>query len=154
MLKRMQQEFQARPQVAKVALNLKTDAALLGNEQDLHSVFYNLINNALRFTPATGRVDITWRLEDGGAVFEVLDTGSGIPKEHIPRITERFYRVDPGRSRATGGTGLGLAIVKHALQRHGAQLEIESEMGVGSTFSCHFPTTRVANRSQSERAAI
>jgi two-component system phosphate regulon sensor histidine kinase PhoR len=80
--------------------------------------------------------------EDGGH-FSVTDTGIGIPPEHIPRLTERFYRVDQGRSRATGGSGLGLAIVKHVLQRHGAELEVRSATGKGSTFSCHFPPQRV-----------
>jgi two-component system phosphate regulon sensor histidine kinase PhoR len=80
--------------------------------------------------------------EDGGH-FSVTDTGIGIPPEHIPRLTERFYRVDQGRSRATGGSGLGLAIVKHVLQRHGAELEVRSALGKGSTFSCHFPPQRV-----------
>src|SRR5690606_13186616 len=110
--------------------------------------------NAVRFTPPTGKVRIVWRAEGDEAVFAVADTGIGIPEEQIPRITERFYRVDPGRSRATGGTGLGLAIVKHALQRHEAQLEIESEVGVGSTFSCRFPAHRLARRGGAARAAL
>jgi two-component system, OmpR family, phosphate regulon sensor histidine kinase PhoR len=84
-----------------------------------------------------------WWTDKAGAHFSVTDTGIGIAREHIPRLTERFYRVDAGRSRATGGSGLGLAIVKHVLQRHGAQLSIESEEGLGSCFSCHFPTQRV-----------
>jgi two-component system phosphate regulon sensor histidine kinase PhoR len=107
----------------------------------------------MRFTPPTGTVDVHWRLENGGPVFEVIDTGIGIPEEQIPRITERFYRVDPGRSRASGGTGLGLAIVKHALQRHGATLEISSREGEGSRFSCHFPAARVTMRANSAKAA-
>jgi two-component system phosphate regulon sensor histidine kinase PhoR len=154
MLKRMQQEFAAREPALTVALDLQTDMALLGSEQDLHSVFHNLVSNAVRFTPAGGRVAIVWRAEDSGAAFEVIDTGVGIAAEHLPRITERFYRVDPGRSRATGGTGLGLAIVKHALQRHNATLGIQSQEGVGSTFSCHFPASRIANRGGAARAAV
>jgi two-component system phosphate regulon sensor histidine kinase PhoR len=148
----------------RLTLRLETDAALLGSESELHSIFFNLINNAMRFTPATGSVEVVWRLEadgaeagagsgaDADAVFEVVDTGIGIPQEQIPRITERFYRVDPGRSRATGGTGLGLAIVKHALQRHGATLSIQSREGEGSTFSCRFPAARVVSRSGASAA--
>ena len=97
---------------------------------------------------------VCWRAEDGGAVFEVVDTGIGIPEEQIPRVTERFYRVDPGRSRASGGTGLGLAIVKHALQRHDAQLTIVSREGEGSTFSCLFPKERVVFRSDAKQAVL
>ena len=116
----------ARP---TVRLELETDAALLGKESELHSIFYNLVNNAVRFTPPSGSVKVVWRAADGGAVFEVVDTGIGIAEEQIPRITERFYRVDPGRSRASGGTGLGLAIVKHALQRHEGQLDDRQPRG-------------------------
>lgn len=139
------QEFQGRAGPA-VELRLETDTALLGKESELHSIFYNLVNNAVRFTPPTGKVSIVWRADGAGAVLDVIDTGIGIPKEQIPRVTERFYRVDPGRSRATGGTGLGLAIVKHALQRHEGKLTIASREGEGSTFSCHFPPDRVASR--------
>jgi two-component system phosphate regulon sensor histidine kinase PhoR len=138
-------EFQDRSGLA-VELVLQTDAALLGKESELHSIFYNLVNNAVRFTPSGGTVRVVWRTEGAGAVLEVADTGIGIPEEQIPRVTERFYRVDPGRSRATGGTGLGLAIVKHALQRHEGKLTIRSREGEGSTFSCHFPPERVVLR--------
>ncbi len=146
MLKLIVNEFPADGKRARLTLRLETDAALLGSESELHSVFYNLVSNAMRFTPSAGSVEVSWRPEDGGAVFEVVDTGVGIAEDQIPRITERFYRVDPGRSRAAGGTGLGLAIVKHALQRHGATLSIESREGEGSTFRCHFPSARVARR--------
>src|SRR5690606_29003534 len=112
----------------------------------LHSVLYNLIHNAVRFTPPPGRIDVTWRADGDGAAAVVADTGIGIPSDQVSRVTERFYRVDPGRSRATGGTGLGLAIVKHALQRHGGSLEIESREGEGSTFTCRFPASRIARR--------
>lgn len=139
-------EFETRKKRPKLKLHLETDSALLGSESELHSVFYNLINNAVRFTPETGIVDIYWRADGDQAVFDVVDTGIGIPAELIPRLTERFYRVDTTRSRATGGTGLGLAIVKHALQRHGGQLEIESVEGEGSRFSCRFDPSRVAVR--------
>jgi two-component system phosphate regulon sensor histidine kinase PhoR len=154
MLRAMLKEFEATPNGPDLTLKLETDAALLGHEQELHSVFYNLISNAVRFTPRPGRVEIVWRRAGEGAVFEVIDTGIGIPAEQIPRITERFYRVDTGRSRATGGTGLGLAIVKHALQRHGAALEIESREGQGSRFACRFPVERVALRGSAERAVV
>jgi two-component system phosphate regulon sensor histidine kinase PhoR len=138
-------EFQGRAGPA-IELELQTDAALLGKESELHSIFYNLVNNAVRFTPAMGTVHVLWKTEGAGAVFEVVDTGIGIPEEQIPRVTERFYRVDPGRSRAMGGTGLGLAIVKHALQRHEGKLTIRSREGEGSTFSCNFPPERVVLR--------
>jgi two-component system phosphate regulon sensor histidine kinase PhoR len=153
MLKPIVQEFQGRggPSVELVP---ETDAALLGKESELHSIFYNLVNNAVRFTPPTGSVQVRWRAVDGAAVFEVIDTGIGIPEEQIPRVTERFYRVDPGRSRASGGTGLGLAIVKHALQRHEGELSIVSREGKGSTFSCRFPRERVVFRSDAVSAVL
>jgi two-component system phosphate regulon sensor histidine kinase PhoR len=112
----------------------------------VHSIFHNLISNAVRFTPESGSVDTYWRADGEAAVCDVVDTGIGVPAELIPRLTERFYRVDTGRSRATGGTGLGLAIVKHALQRHGGRLEIESSQGKGSRFSCRFDPNRVVFR--------
>lgn len=147
-------EFRARAGGPTVELALETDAALLGKESELHSVFYNLVNNAVRFTPAGGSVRVSWRAEPSGAVFAVADTGIGIPEEQIPRVTERFYRVDPGRSRATGGTGLGLAIVKHALQRHEGELTIRSREGEGSTFSCRFPQERVVLRGGAAQAVL
>jgi len=153
MLKPIVAEFQGRPGPT-VQLALETDAALLGKESELHSIFYNLVHNAARFTPAGGSVRVIWRVDDSSAVFEVIDTGIGIPEEQIPRVTERFYRVDPGRSRATGGTGLGLAIVKHALQRHEAQLRIRSREGEGSTFSCTFPRERVVFRGTAAQAVL
>ena len=134
-------------------MTLATDAAVLGNESELHSIFYNLVHNAVRFTPA-GKVEIVWRGDDDGAVFEVIDTGIGIAEEQIPRITERFYRVDAGRSRASGGTGLGLAIVKHALQRHNGMLSIASREGTGSTFTCKFPAARVVFRGGAAQAVL
>jgi two-component system phosphate regulon sensor histidine kinase PhoR len=145
---------QGRREGPAVTLHLESDAALLGNETELHSIFYNLINNAIRFTPAGGRVDVRWQADEGGASFAVADTGIGIPEEQLPRITERFYRVDPGRSRATGGTGLGLAIVKHAVQRHNGVLHIESREGEGSTFSCRFSPERVAFRGGAAEAVV
>ena len=100
--------------------------------------------NAVRYTPAGGTVRISWKATPQGAEFAVEDTGIGIDARHIPRLTERFYRVDRGRSRDAGGTGLGLAIVKHSLNRHQAQLEITSTPGVGSRFAARFPAARVA----------
>jgi two-component system phosphate regulon sensor histidine kinase PhoR len=129
---------------ATIALHLESTASLLGASRELHSVFANLISNAVKYTPSSGRVDIRWWADDSGAHFSVADTGTGIAPEHIPRLTERFYRVDQSRHRSTGGAGLGLAIVKHALTRHGATLEVTSEEMRGSVFTCHFPTRRLA----------
>jgi two-component system phosphate regulon sensor histidine kinase PhoR len=119
---------------------------MLGAESELHSIFYNLIGNAIKYTPAGGNVLARWWTDENGGHFSVADTGVGIAAEHLPRLTERFYRVDPGRARTSGGSGLGLSIVKHALQRHGGTLDIVSEQGKGSTFTCHFPETRLALR--------
>jgi two-component system, OmpR family, phosphate regulon sensor histidine kinase PhoR len=116
---------------------------LLGDEAQIHSAFANLADNAAKYTPAGGTINMRWWSDAAGGHFAVRDTGIGISPEHIPRLTERFYRVDPGRSRATGGSGLGLAIVKHVLQRHGGTLEITSAEGQGSTFTCHFPPDRL-----------
>lgn len=109
----------------------------------VHSAFWNLVDNALKYSPPGGRIELEWWTDARGGHFSVTDSGPGIPAEHLPRLTERFYRVDPGRARATGGSGLGLAIVRHVLQRHGAELEIRSAEGKGSTFSCHFPPERL-----------
>ncbi len=119
-------------------------AALLGSAKELRSAFDNLASNAVRYTPEGGRIRLSWRvLADGSGVFSVEDNGIGIEAQHVPRLTERFYRVNRGRSRAGGGTGLGLAIVKHVLTRHQAALEVVSEPGRGSTFSVRFPARRV-----------
>jgi two-component system phosphate regulon sensor histidine kinase PhoR len=117
---------------------------LLGSARELRSAFANLAGNAVRYTPDGGEIVLRWSAEapDGGR-FSVRDSGIGIAREHLPRLTERFYRVDRGRSREAGGTGLGLAIVKHVLERHQAVLQIESEQGHGSTFSAVFPPHRV-----------
>lgn len=123
------------------------DADLSGATDYLHSAFSNLVSNAVRYTAVGGRIEISWTPTDAhGALFAVSDTGFGIPAEHLPRITERFYRVSTSRSRESGGTGLGLSIVKHVLQLHQAWLQIESEMGVGSTFSCVFEHQRLLVR--------
>ncbi len=118
-------------------------SVLRGNRKELHSAFGNLVSNAIRYTPPGGEIELTWSLSEGSGVFAVRDSGAGIAAEHLPRLTERFYRVDRGRSRETGGTGLGLAIVKHILLRHQARLEIESQLGAGSTFRAIFPAARL-----------
>jgi two-component system phosphate regulon sensor histidine kinase PhoR len=147
MLALIRKDALARPEhPAVVELHLDSDALLLGSESELHSIYSNLVSNAVKYTPASGRVDIRWWTDEQGGHVEVRDTGIGIPAEHLPRLTERFYRVDAGRSRKMGGSGLGLAIVKHALQRHGGRLDVRSVEGQGSTFSCHFPRERVASR--------
>jgi two-component system phosphate regulon sensor histidine kinase PhoR len=124
-------------------LSIAPDVQLTGEESQIHSAFRNLIDNAMNYTPPDGQVGVRWWADETGGHFSVSDTGIGIPAEHIPRLTERFYRVDAGRSRATGGSGLGLAIVKHVLQRHGASLRIESTLGRGSVFTCDFPPARL-----------
>ncbi|WP_096662693.1 phosphate regulon sensor histidine kinase PhoR [Polaromonas sp. AET17H-212] len=117
---------------------------LAGVQNELLSAMSNLVTNAVRYTPPSGLIKVSWRLlDDGRGEFQVQDTGPGIAAEHLPRLTERFYRVDRSRSRETGGTGLGLAIVKHVTQRHGAELRIESQPGQGSRFSIVFPAARV-----------
>ena len=117
---------------------------LYGAEKELYSAFSNLVTNAVLYTPEGGEITVRWFRDEHGAHFEVQDTGQGIAPQHIPRLTERFYRVDVGRSRESGGTGLGLAIVKHVLNRHGATLRISSAINRGSTFSCDFPAEAVA----------
>ena len=129
-----------------VKLQLESNALLRGVESELHSIASNLISNAVKYTAADGEIELRWWTDAAGAHLSVRDTGLGIAAEHIPRLTERFYRVDPGRARTMGGSGLGLAIVKHALQRHDGTLQIESKEGVGSTFLCHFPLDRVIAR--------
>ena len=119
-------------------------ASLLGSQRELHSALGNLASNAVRYTPDGGEIHIRWQRTAEGAEFSVRDTGIGIDAQHLPRLTERFYRVDRGRSRETGGTGLGLAIVKHVLTRHEASLSIESEQGRGSRFAAQFPARRIA----------
>src|SRR5262245_14323579 len=131
----------------RLEVDIDYGCALRGNETELHSVASNLISNAVKYTPAHGTITVRWGRAHGGAVLVVQDTGIGIAPEHLPRLTERFYRVDRARAREKGGSGLGLSIVKHALQRHGGRLEIESEEGLGSTFTAHFPARRVLARS-------
>ena len=127
-----------------VTLDIVDPAVLIGSRDELGSAFGNLVSNAIRYTPDGGTMKLRWLVaEDGRGVFGVTDTGIGIAPEHVPRLTQRFYRVDRGRSRETGGTGLGLAIVKHVLLRHQAELDVVSELGVGSTFSVLLPARRV-----------
>jgi len=126
-----------------VILELESTAGLFGSAHELESAFTNLLVNGMKYTLAEGTVRMRWWVDAEGAYFSVIDSGIGIPAEHIPRLTERFYRVDAGRSRGQGGSGLGLAIVKHALQRHGGWLDVQSTEGKGSTFTCHFPQQRI-----------
>ncbi len=123
-------------------LELASSCALLGNADELRSAFGNLISNAIRYTPQGGEILVSWHEQGEQPVFSVQDSGIGVSPQHIPRLTERFYRVDHSRSRETGGTGLGLAIVKHIVNRHKARLEIASEEGKGSTFSIVFSASR------------
>ncbi|MGD9107548.1 MAG: phosphate regulon sensor histidine kinase PhoR [Gammaproteobacteria bacterium] len=123
-------------------LSIDPKIIIQGDEKELCSMISNLIFNAVKYTPANEHIFIDWYQDLNYAYLKIRDTGIGIAKKHIPRITERFYRVDKARSRASGGTGLGLAIVKHVLNRHNAQLEIQSELGKGSTFICVFPLTQ------------
>ncbi len=129
-------------------ITLDSDQSLWmsGSEKELSSVISNLLFNAVHYTPEKGRIDVRWFNKDDKVIFEVKDDGIGISPANLNRLTERFYRVDAGRSREAGGTGLGLAIVKHVLDRHGAKLEIDSSPGVGSTFRCVFPETLAVHR--------
>jgi len=126
-----------------VLAEVESSACLDGDYQELRTAFSNLVTNAIRHTPPRSEVRVRWFSHGDGACFSVTDSGAGIAARHLPRLTERFYRVDPSRSRDTGGSGLGLAIVKHILDRHDAKLEISSEVGGGSTFTCCFPPARV-----------
>lgn len=135
-----------------IQLNVDKTLDIKGSREELLSAFTNLVSNAVRYTPEGGDVTINWQLANKQAVFSVQDSGIGIEDQHIARLTERFYRVDHGRSRDTGGTGLGLAIVKHILNRHKATLEIQSTIGEGSTFSIVFPQSRTVI-DQSKEAA-
>jgi two-component system, OmpR family, phosphate regulon sensor histidine kinase PhoR len=134
--------------------NVQGSDELAGNESEWTSAIANLVSNAVRYTPAGGTIAVQWtRRSDGNAEIEVKDTGPGIAREHIGRLTERFYRVDGSRSRDTGGTGLGLSIVKHVVQRHGGELDIQSELGRGSTFRIVVPAARVRPFASAQPAA-
>ena len=155
LLSMLRKDVLARPiHPRDVRVRVESDAQLLGDEPEIHSAFSNLVDNAAKYTPPEGSIEMRWWVDDDGGHFSVTDTGIGIPPEHIPRLTERFYRVDSGRSRASGGSGLGLAIVKHVLQRHGAELEIHSTLGSGSAFLCNFPVHRLQREPAVSTAAV
>jgi two-component system, OmpR family, phosphate regulon sensor histidine kinase PhoR len=144
LLHQLQKDAQALSQGQHtVTLHMETEVNIRGSYNELLSALSNLTSNAVRYTPAQGRIDIYWQIRGEDAVFSVQDTGIGIEPHHLPRLTERFYRVDSGRSRDTGGTGLGLSIVKHILHHHQASLQVESEPGQGSRFQIVFPAQRV-----------
>jgi two-component system phosphate regulon sensor histidine kinase PhoR len=131
-------------QFKNLNFNIQENLQFAGSQSELLSAMCNLANNAVRYTPLDGEIWVSLHISDRGeAVFTVRDTGSGIASEHLPRLTERFYRVDTSRSRESGGTGLGLAIVKHVVQRHGGELQISSTLGKGSTFAFTLPAHRV-----------
>lgn len=141
LLTTLQREAEALSQGQhKIKLDISSNYDLKGSSKELHSAFSNLVSNAVRYTPMGGCITIRWNSDESTAIFSVSDTGQGIAPEYIPRITERFYRVSTSRSRGSGGTGLGLSIVKHVLMLHQAKLEIESKVGIGSTFLCRFGT--------------
>tara|TARA_R100001244_G_scaffold19684_1_gene20269 strand:- start:29504 stop:30829 length:1326 start_codon:yes stop_codon:yes gene_type:complete len=132
----------------RIHLEADPHLKLKGSETELRSAFSNLVFNAVKYTPDAGEIHIRWWGDEHGAHLTVQDTGLGIEAKHLPRLTERFYRVDSSRASNTGGTGLGLAIVKHVLLRHRARLDIASSLGQGSTFTCHFPSIQVVRRGQ------
>jgi len=134
----------------EVTVRIESTDWLLGVETEVHSIVSNLLSNAVKYTPVEGQIEMRWWTDHDGGHLSVRDTGVGIAPEHLPRLTERFYRVDSGRSREMGGSGLGLAIVKHALQRHDATLSMQSIEGRGSTFTCDFPLHRLVSRANVE----
>jgi two-component system phosphate regulon sensor histidine kinase PhoR len=154
MLERLQRDALASLDGPRqVLLEIESPDGLYGAAHEIESAFTNLLVNGLKYTQTEGTVRMRWWSNEEGAHFSVIDTGIGIPAEHIPRITERFYRVDAGRSRGQGGSGLGLAIVKHALQRHSGWLDVQSVERKGSTFTCHFPPQRIWKLSVREAAS-
>ena len=148
MLATLRREAEALSQgLHRISVHDGAQVDLWGSNQELHSAFSNLVSNAVRYTPSGGEIAIDFVIDPGGgAMLSVRDSGYGIPEAHLPRITERFYRVSTSRSRESGGTGLGLAIAKHVLGLHGARLDVASQVGHGSTFSCHFGAERVHPR--------
>ncbi len=128
-----------------IAIVVDDDWLLQGSHKELYSAFSNLVFNAIKYTPAEAKITLIWQKTNFGATFTVKDAGPGIPPEHLSRLTERFYRVENSRATASGGTGLGLAIVKHIMQRHGGELRVSSILGLGSSFVCHFPNSRLAS---------
>jgi two-component system phosphate regulon sensor histidine kinase PhoR len=143
LLEETSRAFDGHADIAQIVVRRESSACLKGSAAELETVIVNLLSNAVRFTPRDGEITMTWRSGKGGADLVVKDTGEGIDPEFIPRLTERFFRVDKGRARESGGTGLGLAIVKHVLARHDAEMIIKSQPGQGSEFRCHFPPERI-----------
>jgi len=143
LLESCRQAFEGHSKVADVRIDAPSTAELRANKAEIETVIVNLLSNAIRYTPEDGEITMTWRSDGEGADLIVADTGEGIDPEYIPRLTERFFRVDKSRGRDDGGIGLGLAIVKHVLARHDAELVVTSESGQGSEFRCHFPLERV-----------
>ncbi len=143
LLESCRQAFEGHRKVAKVTIDAQSTAELRANKAEIETVIVNLLSNALRYTPEDGSITMTWQSDEEGADLIVSDTGEGIDPEYIPRLTERFFRVDKSRGRDDGGIGLGLAIVKHVLARHDAELIVTSQSGQGSEFRCHFPAERV-----------
>jgi len=137
----------------EIAFAIDETLGVTGAQTEVFSAFANLVTNAIRYTPPGGDIAVVWQMRNGAPEFTIRDSGIGIAPEHVPRLTERFYRVDTGRSRESGGTGLGLAIVKHVLARHQAQLEVDSEPGRGSLFRVSFPSRRMRHLEREERAA-
>lgn len=140
-------ETLAQAKQQNITTDIEAMLQITGNQEELHSLFSNLVFNAIKYTPDGGDIKIHWYKKGNQAIFSVQDTGIGIAKKYIPRLTERFYRIDKGRSRESGGTGLGLAICKHILIRHQGSLEIESQEKQGSTFTCSFPLDSTLPRS-------
>ncbi len=143
LLESCKQAFEGHTRIADVRIDAQSTAELRANKAEMETVVVNLLSNAIRYTPQDGSITMTWRSDKEGADLIVADTGEGIDPEYVPRLTERFFRVDKGRGRADGGIGLGLAIVKHVLARHDAELIVTSELGRGSEFRCRFPADRV-----------
>jgi len=143
LLESCREAFEGHKGIAQVKIDAQSTAELRSNRAEIETVIVNLLSNAIRHTPADGHISMTWRSDGDGADLIVADTGEGIGPEYIPRLTERFFRVDKGRSRDDGGIGLGLAIVKHILARHDAELVVTSQSGEGSQFRCHFPENRI-----------
>tara|TARA_R110002072_G_C7963832_1_gene534151 strand:+ start:2498 stop:3814 length:1317 start_codon:yes stop_codon:yes gene_type:complete len=138
----------------EITLNVDQNLTLKANYQEVYSVFSNLVFNAVQYTPERGRIELGWYEDEAGAHFSVRDNGLGFASEHIPRLTERFYRIDAGRSREKGGTGLGLAIVKHALARYDGRLYIESDLNKGSLFRCDFPKSHIIHSANVTTSSI
>ncbi len=130
----------------QIIIDCQTNTKVLGNEKELRSAISNLVFNAVKYTPDNGEIQLQWRVDSNNGYLKVKDNGVGIDPQHIPRLTERFYRIDKSRHAATGGTGLGLAIVKHILLRHDATLQIKSKPGEGSCFTCQFPHSRLVSQ--------